>query len=79
MLKIVKKSLLASYFRLDSSFKEFVAQKDISDPHYEDEILNLQVNLMSESYSNCQSFVQIQVKSKDEQSWFIFVSKYDLI
>ena len=78
MLKIVKKSLFA-YFRLDSSFKEFVSQKDISDLHYEDEILNLQVILMSESYSNCRSFVQIQVKSKDEQSWFIFVSKCDLI
>ncbi|XP_063725891.1 uncharacterized protein LOC134853869 [Symsagittifera roscoffensis] len=35
--------------KLDSSFKEFVSQKDISDLHYEDEILNLQSELNSTS------------------------------
>ena len=28
---------------MDTSFKDYVAQKDVSDLHYEDEILNLQV------------------------------------
>ena len=32
------------FFRLDSKFKEFVTQNDVSGLYYEDEILNLQVN-----------------------------------
>ncbi|XP_075247201.1 uncharacterized protein LOC142340526 [Convolutriloba macropyga] len=35
--------------KLDTSFKDFVTQKDISDLHYEDEILNLQNDLSATS------------------------------